>query len=321
MKLHLSLLLVVLLAGFAGIARAQSWGQPAIVGEAPNAKSFQFSPDGRWLLANYVESAGLRYPQHNTRLFDLRGEFKPRGFNSSFERFTADSRRLISFDFARHELQIADVKDGRVLQKWAQLAPQPNEDVQDVQFQQGGRELVALTPFRVWRLDVANGKILSQVKIAVQSKTNGGSIPSFGHNLLNDGQRIYYLYNDEAALYSARTGRRIGKAAMGFLSPDQSLLFNWDQHFWVGDFATGATLWQAPMNQPRFAGNGKTLVSVDKKLGVRLLDARSGNVIRQLDVPVPRHDNFESYAPFALSPSGKDWIFLEGDTIVRYRLV
>ena len=321
MNSHLLFIVVALLTSFPTLARAQSWGQPEIIGQAPHAREFQFSPDGRWLLANYVESTGLMYPQHNARLFDLRGEFKARSFDASFERFSADSRRLVTFDFANHELQIEDVKEGRVVQKWKNLAPQSNEDVQDVQFQKGGRELVALTPFRVWRLDVESGKVLSQVKIAIQFKTHGGSIPSFGHNLLKDGRRIYYLYNDEAALYSVQTGKRIGKAAMGFLSPDQTLLSNWDQHFWVGDFASGKTLWQRTMNEPRFSGDGKMLIAVDKQSGVQLLDPQTGQLIEQLDVPVPRSDKFDSYAPFALSPNGKDWIFLEGDTIVRYHLV
>ena len=319
----LVLLLIFSLGFFAAARSAASW-RPKVTGVHKGAYDFQFSPDGRWLLSTSQGSGDLIYPQQSRRLFDLSGQRAARSFDAALVKFSLDSRALFVFDSRHSRLSMTNTEDGAIKQSWQALTPQHYEAIDDVQLQKGGRELVAVTPFRIWRLDVQSGKKLSQTPIQIRNQEAAGCGLMGGETLLKDGHRLLYLNADEAWIYDIRTGKRRDKAEVGVLSTDEKWQWNYNAEvgqFWLGDFSTGKNLWDSDkLDNPQFSGDGQTLIDVNDKLGVRLLNPRTGHLVRKLKAPIPRADVQGTNATFALSPDNNYWFAREADKIVRYRL-
>ena len=194
-------------------------GKPQIIGEAPGAYDLEFSPDGRWLLATMGVGEGEE--SSPVKAFDLTKQVKARQFDATFTKFSPDSKKLVVFDRLSSELRIVDLQSGQIQQRWKSLTPQIGEPIYDVQFAKNGHELVAVTPFRIWRLDVRSGKKLSQTKIQIRFREAGHGFN--GGFLLKDRKRLLYVNGDESYIYDARTGKRLSKAEFGLLSPRREM--------------------------------------------------------------------------------------------------
>lgn len=319
MKHHITLIIFALLTSFSAVARAQSW-KPQVVGVAPSAYDLQFSPDGRWLLATM--GAGEGEDSSPMKAFDLTKRIKAREFDATFAEFSPDSKTLVIFDRLSSELKIVDLQNGKIQQRWKALTPQIAEGIDDVRFQKNGRELVVVTPFRIWRLDVQSGKKLSQTKIQIQAQESPHGFN--GGFLLKDERRLLYINGDEGYIYDVRTGKRRSKAEFGLLSHNEKWQWFYNAEvgqFWISDFATSKNLWGAEFNdEPQFSGDGRSLIVVDPKSGVRLLDPRTGKTRQHLKVPVPQPDIRGTNATYALSPDNNYWFARQGDKILRTRL-
>ena len=318
--LLISLLLALPLALFIGARMAASW-KPQVVGNAPGAYELQFSTDGRWLLA----TMGVGEDSSPIKAFDLTKRVKAHEFDATFAKFSPDSKKILIFDRLSSQLRIVNLQNGKTEQSWSGLTPQKNqysnEAVDDVQLRDGGRELVAVTPFRIWRLDVQSGAKLSQTKIQIKNYQSPHGYN--GQFLLKDGRRLLYVNGDESYIYDVRTGKRVGKAEFGQLSSDEKWLWFYNPEvgqFWIDDFATGKVSWGREFDgQPQFSGDGRALIVIGAKSGVRLLDPRTGKLLRKLNVPTPREDDLFNPA-YALSPDNWFWFFRQGDEILRYHL-
>ncbi len=309
---------------FFPIARSAASWRPQIIGVHRGAYDLQVSPDGRWLLSTAAGAGALVYPQQSRRLFDLNGQRSARSFEASFAKFADGGRSLIVFDKKRGHLQLWNNQTGTIKRSWRGLTRQPYENIEDAQLQNGGRELVAVTPFRIWRLNVQSGRKSSQTKIQIQRREADGCGLVGGETLFKDGRRLLYLNADEAWIYDARTGKRRGKAELGLLSPDEKWQWNYNADvgaFWLIDFASGQTLWESEaVGAAQFAGDGKTLIALDAASGVHLLDPRTGKSTAKLKVPVPQTDARGTNETFALSPDNKFWFARQGANIVRTRV-
>ncbi len=256
------------------------------------------------------------------KAFDLTKRIKAREFDATFAEFSPDSKTLVIFDRLSSELKIVDLQNGKIQQRWKALTPQIAEGIDDVRFQKNGRELVVVTPFRIWRLDVQSGKKLSQTKIQIQAQESPHGFN--GGFLLKDERRLLYINGDEGYIYDVRTGKRRSKAEFGLLSHNEKWQWFYNAEvgqFWISDFATGKDLWGAEFNdEPQFSGDGRSLIVVDPKSGVRLLDPRTGKTRQHLKVPVPQPDIRGTNATYALSPDNNYWFARQGDKILRTRL-
>ena len=320
-----SLLIFLLLWSFALSigARAADSRKSQVVGIAPGAYDLQFSPDGRWLLATM--GVGEGEDSSPIKTFDLTKRTKAREFDATFTKFSPDSKKIILFDRLSSQLRIVNLQSGKTEQSWSGLTPNTqeysNETVDDVQLRDGGRELVAVTPFRIWRLDVQSGAKLSQTKIQIKNYQSPHGYN--GEFLLKDGRRLLYVNGDESYIYDVRTGKRVGKAEFGQLSSDQKWLWFYNPEvgqFSISGFATGRNSWGREFDdEPQFSGDGRTLIVIGAKSGVRLLDPRTGKLLRKLNVPIPRADDLFNPA-YALSPDNRYWFFRQGDKILRTRL-
>ena len=319
----LTALLIFSLGCFAVARSAASW-RPKIIGVHAGATDFQVSPDSRWLLSTSQGAGDVAYPQESRRLFDTSGKVAARSFAAAFAKFSGDGRTLIAFDQKQGQLQLMNTETGAIERHWSNLTAQPRETIDDARLQNGGRELVAVTPFRIWRLDVTSGRKLSQTKIQIQNREAAGCGLVGGETLFKDGKRLLYLNADEAWIYDARTGKRRGKAELGFLSPDEKWQWNYNADvgaFWLIDFASGKRLWESEaVGAAQFSGDGKTLIALDSKSGVHLLDPRTGKSIEKLKVPTPQADARGTNETFALAPDNKFWFARQNDKIVRTRL-
>ena len=326
MKRRLSALTVPLffsLGCFAVARSAASW-RPKIIGVHAGAYDFQVSPDSRWLLSTSQGAGDLVYPQQSRRLFDTSGKVAARSFEAEFAKFSDDGRALLVFDQKRGQLQLMNTETGAIKARWTNLTAQPYESIGDARLQKGGRELVAVTPFRIWRLDVKSGRKLSQTKIQIRNREAAGCGLMGGETLFKDGKRLLYLNADEAWIYDARTGKRRGKAEMGFLAPDEKWQWFYNAEvgaFWLMDSASGVTLWESEtVGAAQFAGDGKTLIAIDAASGVHLLDPRTGKSIEKLKVPMPQADARGTNETFALSPDNNFWFVRQNDKIMRMRM-
>ncbi len=223
-----------------------------------------------------------------------------------------------SITFSQPSLRVANIADGQTRRVWRSLPFRQGEEIEDGRFEQSGRVLAVATFFRVLRLDVSTGKMLSNVPMRFQNTPAEGCGMMSGVSFLKNGD-LYYLNGDAGLVVDGRTGVPKRKADMGTVSPDESLVFfTYDPQalgMWVGDFHTGKQLWKEDT-----ATEGDASISPDSRtfLVVRqgktfLVDARTGKVQRELKLPVAKS--------YAFAPDGNAIYALREDgSIFRCRL-
>jgi len=287
---------------FVAAREAASW-RPVRVGFAPNAYLISVSRGG-WIQTQTENSVILQRGGHMVTGKGVEGAI------------LSPDESLVALSGGQGEpLRIVRMQDGREIHVWHKLPLQKREFFGAGRFENDNRVFVAVSPFRVLRLDVERGKVLSQVKMRFPFRLAEGCGMMNGISFLKNGD-LYYLNGDEGFIVNTRTGFPKRKAEMGTLSPDESLLYNWSPETgegWVTDFKRGKLSWQKDMDDELvFSPDSHSLLVVQSGK-VRLLNARTGKLIRDLKMPLALH--------YAFSPDGNALYSLGKDgQILRWRL-
>jgi hypothetical protein len=82
--------------------------------------------------------------------------------------------------FQTGTLRIMRPKDGKQIQVWRHLLLQSAVGLCAGRFENNNRVFVAVSSSSVSRFDVASGKVLSQAKLPVPSRTSGNGLLTYG---------------------------------------------------------------------------------------------------------------------------------------------
>ena len=332
MKLRILALgaLITFSLGFFLIARSAASWRPQIIGATPDLEQLQISPDGLHLLSN---SAAPRYPDEEFQLWDIAARKVVHRLHAIEVWWSASGRLLVASQtsedpnddtvYYQQSLRIIEAANGKTRREWKQLPFRAEEVVNDARLENGDRELLVATPFRVWRLDVASGKILSRVNLQIQYQRDPQqSTPPNFQSFVDAGTKVFYCNVGDVFLLDAKTGKRLKKLDMRegspILAPDGKTVldFNWETGALRAlDVSTGEVLWQQPAaGHPFFSPDGKILLLANETL--RLLDARTDHLVRELNIVTPPGEQPQ----YALAPDG-DFVFVsEAGKIIRYRI-
>lgn len=297
-----ALLLSPLVGIFVAAREAASW-RPVRVGSAPGSYSLSVSRGG-WIQTRTTRGVMLQREGH------ILGE---RTFQSAF---LSPDESLVALSGDKGEVfRIVRMRDEKVICLWRKLPLQAGEVLEAGHFENDNRVFVVASRFRVLRLDVRSGRALSQVKMRFRNKLDEGCVVTDGVSFLKNGD-LFYLNCDQGLVVDGRTGIPKRKTDAGNLSPDGSL--TWICYPDTGecsfqDFKTGTSLWSANISGlPAFSPDSRFLLIVQNNK-VRLVNARDGKLIRDLNI-LPA-DNY------AFSSDGDALYSLQQDgQILRWRL-
>ncbi len=231
-----------IVVGLFFVARdATSWRPQKLEIRSTNKPTFQFSPDGRWLL---IQDAAYR----NGTLWNWRERLLVRKVAFGDYRFSPDGQFLATAAMRVGRVganlkyspivKISETQSGREMRSFSDPKTRDIDSVLDARWTRDGKKLVVATRYGCRTFEVATGKIVAQwdSKNAVEAH--------FTTQISNDGQQVVRLLGANSEIRRTDNGQflrsvPIGRTAsqlLGF-SPDARQVYSVSGdgklvHFW-----------------------------------------------------------------------------------------
>lgn len=315
--------MVFAVALFLVARNAASW-RPQNIAAMQGRATFQFSPDGRWLLIQNPDLTGV--------LWDWRDRRLARKVNPGFYRFSPDGRFLANsaMEIKRirgiyaniTKVEITETQSGRVVGAFDDPKTRSSEGVHDAAWSSDGKKLVVVTSYGWRTFEVASGQVVSRWQTKVGQRAASGS------TLSRDGLQVVRLLLNNSEIRRTDDGQFVsglpfgvhGATGVGF-SPDSRLVYSapvngrvvqfWGVKGTPRKLELVATI-AAPPYTPHFTRTPGVLAFAAPS-GIELRRVPGGQVVEKISGPRDE--------PFELAPDGNSAVSCDArGQIYRWRL-
>ncbi len=323
-KLWFALFLLSVALFFAA-RNVASWRPKLLEVRSAKSPTFQFSPDGRWLL---IQNAAYR----SGTLWDWReNRFVRKVAFGSYE-FSPDGKFLSDASMFREvgatrtsavRVEISETASGQPIRTLADPKARAFDRLLDARWSVDGKSLVVATRYGCRTFDVLSGKIV------LRWEANNVSPANIGTQISLDGRQIVRILLHNSEVRRTDNGQFVralpfspGGASQTGFSPDNRWIYSVSNdgrrvHFWQGKrleskwelFATANT---ENYRRPHFTHTPGVLAFATQD-GLELRRVPGGKVVEKLVGPTSE--------PFALAPDEKTAVWCDASgQIYRWRL-